>query len=63
MPSQHAAVFCTDKTTLEDQVKQILDKKLSNVSDGKKWYEIVVGKNPTQASLAIWDTINQCINK
>lgn len=63
MPSQEAAVFCTDKTTLEDQVKQILDKKLSNVSDGKKWYEIVVGKNPTQASLAIWDTINQCINK
>ncbi|TDO77474.1 hypothetical protein EV143_104238 [Flavobacterium chryseum] len=63
MPSQKAAVFCTDKRDLEDQVKQILDQKLSNVPDGKKWYEIVAGKNPTQASLTIWETIDKCINK
>lgn len=63
MPSKQAAIFCTDKRDLENQVKEILDKKLSNVPDGKKWYEIVVGKNPKSASLTIWDTISKCLTK
>ncbi|MNY52780.1 hypothetical protein D3C86_1884830 [compost metagenome] len=63
MPSQEAAVFCTNKLDLENQVKQILDKKLSNVSDGKKWYEIVAGKNPTLASENIWAAINKIVIK
>ena len=63
MPSQQAAIFCTDKRDLENQVKQILDKKLSNVEDGKKWYEIVAGKNPRHASLKIFDTIDALLNK
>jgi len=62
MPSQQTAIFCTDKRDLENQVKQILDKKLSNVEDGKKWYEIVAGKNPTQSSVKIWDTIDALLN-
>ena len=63
MPSQEAVVFCTDKLDLENQVKQILDKKLSNVTDGKKWYEIVAGKNPTIASENIWASINKIVTK
>lgn len=63
MPSQEAVVFCTDKLDLENQVKQILDKKLSNVPDGKKWYEIVAGKNPTIASENIWAAINKIVTK
>lgn len=63
MPTQQAAIFCTDKQDLENQVKQILDKKLSNVPDGKKWYKIVAGNNPRESSLMIWDTINKCLNK
>ncbi|WP_264566722.1 UDP-glycosyltransferase [Flavobacterium sp. N3904] len=61
MPSQEAAVFCTNKADLEDQVKQILDKKLSNVPDGKKWYEIVAGENPSGASETIWYNIKKII--
>jgi hypothetical protein len=62
MPSPNAAVFCTDKKDLEYQVKQILDGKLSNVVECKKWYEIVAGKNPTQASVHIWNTIDKIFN-
>lgn len=61
MPSQEAVVFCTNKLDLENQVKQILDNELSNVPDGKKWYEIVAGKNPTTASEKIWDTIDSIL--
>lgn len=62
MPSPEAAVFCTQKDDLENLVKQILDGTLSNVQEGKKWYEIVVGNNPTQASSRIWSAIKNCIN-
>jgi len=63
MPSQEAAVFCTDKKDLESLVKQILDGELSNVSEGKKWYEIIVGKTPTKASENIWKTIKSLLDK
>jgi hypothetical protein len=63
MPSDKAAVFCTDKKNLQDLVKQILDGKLSNVEAGKKWYEIIVGKTPTLASENIWKSINSILNK
>lgn len=58
MPSDKAAIFCTNKNDLEDLIKQILDGKLSNVEEGKKWFEIVAGKTPTKASVNIWKTIN-----
>jgi hypothetical protein len=61
MPSQEAAIFCTDKNDLEGLVKQILDGKLSNVETCKKWYEIVAGKTPTQASKNIWNTIESIL--
>ncbi len=57
MPSKEAAVFCEDKEHLKDLVKQILDGKLSNVELCKEWYEIVVGKTPTEASQHIWEAI------
>lgn len=62
MPSDKAAVFCTDKKDLQDLVKQILDGKLSNVEEGKKWYEIIAGKTPTQASKNIWKSIDTILN-
>jgi len=58
MPSSEAAVFCTEKNNLETLVKQILDDKLSNVEECKKWYEIIAGKTPTKASMTIWKTID-----
>lgn len=61
MPSEKAVVFCTDKNDLKGLVKQILDGKLSNVEECKKWYEIVVGKTPTKASENIWNTIDSIL--
>ncbi|TBN03603.1 UDP-glycosyltransferase [Hyunsoonleella flava] len=58
MPSDKAAVFCTDKKDLEGLVKNILDGELSNVAEGKKWYEVIVGKTPTKASETIWKSID-----
>jgi hypothetical protein len=63
MPSQEAAVFCTNKIDLENQVKQILEGILSNVLEGKKWYKIVAGETPKQASLAIWTAVENCVKK
>ncbi len=61
MPSQQAAVFCTDKNQLANQIEAILKGELSNVSEGKKWYAIVAGETPTQASEKIWDAIDRIV--
>ncbi len=62
MPTDKAVVFCTNKTDLKDLVKQILDGKLSNVEDGLKWFEIVAGKTPTNASETIWNAIETILS-
>jgi len=59
MPSPEAAVFCTDKNDLEGLVKQILDGQLSNVEEGLKWYEVIVGGRPTKASENIWKVLKK----
>lgn len=63
MPSPEAAIFCTDKNQLESQIEAILKGNLSNIPEGKKWYEIVAGKSPTQASEKIWDAIDTIVNE
>lgn len=62
MPSDKAAVFCTDKKELEGLVAAILNAELSNVKEGKKWFEIVAGKEPMKASERIWAHINQLLS-
>ena len=62
MPSDKAAVFCTDKNELEHQVKQILDGQLTNVPEGKAWFKIIVGPTPTEASKKIWEAILNILN-
>ncbi|MDN3666497.1 UDP-glycosyltransferase [Algibacter miyuki] len=61
MPSDKAAIFCTDKKDLEGLIKQILDGKLSSVEEGLKWYEIIVGKTPTEASEKVWKAITSIL--
>ncbi|MFD1294255.1 UDP-glycosyltransferase [Lutibacter holmesii] len=61
MPSDKAVVFCTDKKELEGQVKLILDGSLTNLDEGKKWFEIVAGKNSAQASLKTWEAIKEIL--
>lgn len=61
MPSDEAAIFCTNKNDLKDLVKQTLDGKLSNVIEGKKWFDIIVGKTPTKASENIWRVIQKIL--
>ncbi len=62
MPSQEAAVFCTDKKDLENIVDSILKNETSNVKEGLKWFEIVSGKTPAEASSNIWNAINSILN-
>ncbi|ULC60578.1 CDP-glycerol glycerophosphotransferase family protein [Flaviramulus sp. BrNp1-15] len=61
MPSDKAAVFCTNKNDLEHLVKKILDGTLSNVEECKAWYKIVVGDMPTKASENIWKSIKKIL--
>jgi len=62
MPSDTTAVFCTDKKDLEGLVEAILKGKLSNVSEGKKWFEVVAGTNPTNASKTIWKNLDTILS-
>jgi len=62
MPRQEAAVFCTDKKDLENIVDSILKNETSNVKEGLKWFEIVSGKTPAEASSNIWNAINSILN-
>jgi len=61
MPSQKAALWCMNKQDLTKVIKSIIKGKASNVLEGKKWFEIVAGKNPTQASLKIWNAIDKIL--
>ncbi len=63
MPNKKAAVFCTDKNDLERLVHEILKGEISNIKDGLKWYEIIVGKTPTKASENIWKGIYEILGK
>jgi len=61
MSSQNAALWCTDKKELTTTVKKIIDNQLSNVKEGRKWFEIVGGKQPTQASINCWNAIDKIL--
>jgi hypothetical protein len=63
MPSPEAAIFCTDKKQLENQIEAVLKGNLSNVFEGGKWYTIVAGETPTQASEKIWNAIDAIVNE
>lgn len=56
-PSQEAALWIKKKENLTQTVQSIIDGKSSSVVDGKKWFETVVGPNPTLASEKIWGSI------
>lgn len=62
MPSKNAAVWCTDKYQLTAVVEDIITNKISSVTDGQKWFETIVGTQPTQASSAIWDAVAVILN-
>ena len=63
MPNKEAALFVYDKKELTAIVKAILDGKQSNVPVGKKWFDVVVGTEPTKASEKIWEGINSIVKK
>jgi hypothetical protein len=54
MPNQEAVIFCKDKAALEQLVLGVLKKEISNVTEGLKWFDTVVGKTPTKSSINIW---------
>jgi hypothetical protein len=58
MPSKAAVLWCHTKTTLTEIIKNVLAGKVSNVEDGKIWFETVAGIEPTKASERIWEAIN-----
>jgi hypothetical protein len=61
MPSKEAALFVYNKKELTSIVKHILEGKQSNVPVGKKWFDVVVGTEPTKASEKIWEGINSIV--
>ncbi|KAF2325952.1 UDP-glycosyltransferase [Flavobacterium nitrogenifigens] len=62
-PSEEAALWVRNKKDLTAIVKDIIDGKTSSVKESKKWFEIIVGPNPTKASEKIWESINSLLKK
>ncbi|BDU23543.1 UDP-glycosyltransferase [Flavobacterium sp. GSB-24] len=62
-PSEDAALWVRDKKDLTSIVKDIIDGNISSVKESKKWFEIIVGPNPTQASQNIWESLNAILTK
>lgn len=62
MPSNDVALWCKNKAALTSIVKAIIDGKASNVKEGKKWFEIIVGQNPSEASENIWEGIKKIVH-
>lgn len=62
MPSKEAALFVRNKKEVTTMVKAILDGKISNVPVGKKWFEVVVGREPTKSSQKMWQAMDMIIN-
>jgi hypothetical protein len=62
MPSSEAAVFCTNKKILKEQVKKVISNKVSNVAECKTWFTIVAGKEPALASEKMWKVFNQLLS-
>ena len=61
MPSRGAVIFCNSKNELEHLVLAVLTSEVSNVNEGLKWYDIVVGKTPTKSSMNIWNAISKIV--
>ena len=61
MPNQNAALWCKDKTQLTQIVRDIIANKISSVEVGKKWFNVIVGDNPTAASNNIWNAIDEIL--
>lgn len=62
-PSEEAALWVRNKKDLTAIVKDIIDGKISSVKESKKWFETIVGPNPTQASEKIWENLNSIIKR
>lgn len=57
MPSKEAVLWCFDKKELSELIKNVIDGKLTNVEEGKKWFTVVAGNQPTKASENLWKAI------
>ncbi|WP_264531309.1 UDP-glycosyltransferase [Flavobacterium sp. N502540] len=63
MPSKEAALWIRSKENLTQTVKDIIDARSSSVFEGKKWFEVIVGPNPTIASDKIWNSIDRILKQ
>lgn len=63
MPSKNAALWSYDKKLLTQTVQDIIDGKISNVSEGEKWFQVITGNEPTKASNKIWEVFDKIIFK
>lgn len=61
MPSKDAAIFCTDKKELKEQVKKVVSKKVSNVPECKTWFTKVAGEEPAFSTKKMWEIFNQLL--
>lgn len=62
MPSKDAVVWALNKEELKDKVQQLLDRKVNPLPETHKWYTVIIGDNPTEASKSIWNAIKSVLS-
>lgn len=62
MPSKESVIWLNSTAEIADKIKLALYNSEIIVENAQKWYEIVAGKSPTQASEKIWEAIDRIVN-
>ena len=62
MPSEKAVAWGTSKEALQFTLENLLNDPKPVIAQAKKWFTVVVGKNPKDSSLEIWKAIENILN-
>jgi hypothetical protein len=55
MPNQNAVIWINDKHDFQ-KLFDVKDKS-QNINSAKEWFDLIIGKKPTEASRKIWESI------
>lgn len=63
MPDKESVIWLNSANEIAAKIKLGLEKSEEIVANAQRWFQIVAGENPTQASEKIWDAIDKIVNE
>lgn len=62
MPCKESVIWLNSADEIVDKIKVGLNSTDEIVTNAQKWFETILGKEPTQASTAIWAAIHEIVD-